>query len=57
MKRRWPDIDWRGIAGFRNVAVHAYLGVDLEQVWTVVERDLSSLERTVHEMLESLETR
>jgi len=55
MKDQWPETDWRGIAGFRNVAVHGYLGVDLEQVWTIVERDLRPLERAVHEMLESLE--
>lgn len=57
MKHRWPETDWRGIVGFRNVAVHGYLGVDLEQVWTIVERDLPPLERTVHGMLQSLETR
>jgi uncharacterized protein with HEPN domain len=39
------------------MAVHAYLGVDMEQVWIIVERDLPPLGRTVHEMLESLETR
>lgn len=31
-KQRHPDIDWRGIAGFRNVVVHDYLGLDLSLV-------------------------
>ncbi len=35
-----PDIDWKGIAGFRNVLVHDYLGVNLERVWNVVEQEL-----------------
>jgi uncharacterized protein with HEPN domain len=23
-------VDWKGLAGFRNVLVHDYLGIDLE---------------------------
>jgi uncharacterized protein with HEPN domain len=32
LKARHSDVDWRGIAAFRNVLVHGYLGVDLQQV-------------------------
>ena len=31
-----PQIPWRKLAGFRNVIVHGYLGVDLAAVWLVV---------------------
>lgn len=40
-------MDWRGIVGFRNVLVHDYLGVDLNRVWRVVERDLPELEQQI----------
>jgi uncharacterized protein with HEPN domain len=36
LKSRYPAIPWRQIAGFRNVAVHAYLGIDLDLVWQAV---------------------
>jgi uncharacterized protein with HEPN domain len=26
------SVDWKGLAGFRNVLVHDYLGIDLEYV-------------------------
>ena len=28
-----PDIDWRGMAGFRDVLIHQYFGIDLVNVW------------------------
>ena len=27
-----PEVDWHAIAAFRNVAVHDYLGIDLNQI-------------------------
>jgi uncharacterized protein with HEPN domain len=42
-----PDVDWRAIAGFRNVLVHNYLGIDLDQVWAVVQRDVPVLKSVV----------
>ena len=29
LKTGHPEVDWRGILGFRNVLVHDYLAVDL----------------------------
>ena len=37
IKATEPQIPWRELAGFRNVIVHGYLGVDLGAVWLVVE--------------------
>jgi len=46
-----PDVDWRGIAAFRHVAVHDYLGIDLKQIWDIVERDLPELKQHIEAML------
>lgn len=45
-----PAIAWRQIAGFRNVLVHDYLGVDLEAVWSIVRDDLPALASAVDRM-------
>lgn len=50
-----PDVAWRAIAGFRNVVVHDYLGIDLEAIWSVVERDLPGLAAAVDRMLRAIE--
>ena len=44
-KARHPHVDWRALAGFRNVLVHEYLGVDIDRVWQIVERNLPELKR------------
>jgi uncharacterized protein with HEPN domain len=48
-----PDIEWPRIAGFRNVLVHNYLGIDLEQVWQIVQRDVPVLKEAARAMLET----
>jgi uncharacterized protein with HEPN domain len=36
VKDRHAEIPWKRIAGFRNVATHGYLSIDLDLVWASV---------------------
>ena len=49
-----PAVPWRELAGFRNIVVHAYLGLDMAVVWSIVERDLPPLSDAVQRMLSRL---
>jgi uncharacterized protein with HEPN domain len=55
IKATEPQIPWRELAGFRNVIVHGYLGVDLGAVWLVVEQDLPALTEAVNRMAKRLD--
>ena len=44
IKDAHQEIPWKNIAGFRNILVHDYLGVDLDMIWSVIEIELPSLE-------------
>jgi len=33
-----PDLPWRAMAGMRDVLIHAYDQVDLEEVWLAYQR-------------------
>ena len=52
-KETHPAINWRGIAGFRNVLVHEYLGINLMRVWEIVRRDLPHLLEQIDACLDS----
>jgi uncharacterized protein with HEPN domain len=43
LKASEPQVPWRDLAGFRNILVHGYLGIDLQAVWSVIEQDLPAL--------------
>lgn len=38
-----PEVPWRSIAGFRNMMVHGYLGIDLDVIWQVISKNLVPL--------------
>lgn len=51
IKASQPHIPWRQISAFRNVVVHNYLGLDIDQVWAIIERDIPPLKHAVQAML------
>jgi uncharacterized protein with HEPN domain len=50
-KARRPEINWKALAGFRNVLVHDYLGIDLTQVYRIVEKDAPQLKEACEALL------
>ena len=55
VKTAHPEVGWRGIARFRNVVVHGYLGIDLARIWDIVQNDLPNLKRSTRLILTELD--
>ena len=51
LKARCPEIEWHRIAAFRNVLVHDYLGIDVERIWEIMQRDVPELKLAILAML------
>lgn len=55
VRERHPGTSWRAAIAMRNILVHEYFGVDLEQVWDAVSRSLPRLKRDVEGILRGME--
>lgn len=49
---KYPGIPWRAIASMRNIIVHAYFQVDLDEVWNAIHNDLPPLKKQIDQVLE-----
>lgn len=54
-RRTHAKIPWRLMAGFRDVLIHAYEGVDLQRVWRIVRHDLPVVKEAIEKILPPLE--
>ena len=54
-KNKFPEIDWKGIKGFRNIIVHEYFGISVKMVWAVVVKELPKLKIISKKIIEELE--
>jgi len=47
VRRKYPKIAWKEIAGLRDVLIHGYFGVRPERIWKLVEHDLPDLKTQI----------
>jgi len=51
LKDRHPEVPWPQIVALRNILVHEYFGLNLQQVWMMTQKDLAELEKEVGQIL------
>lgn len=46
-RRRLPEVPWRDMARFRDLAIHLYGKVLADEVWVIVAKDLLPIRRAI----------
>ena len=49
------EIEWRELVAFRNILVHDYLGINLDLVWELIDRELAPLKQQFETGLRGLD--
>lgn len=57
VRDRHPNVQWRRIAGLRDVLIHNYMGVDLSAVWEITQRRLPEFKQSILAIIQELEQR
>ena len=50
-RRRLASLDWKSICGMRDVLIHDYIGVDLDEVWNVASARIPELQAVLEQFL------
>ena len=52
---RYPEVNWRGVKGVRDVISHQYFNIDAEEIYYICEHDLTLLRTTVSKMISHIQ--
>ncbi len=55
VRQQYPDIPWRMIIATRNRLIHAYLGIDDDTVWSIIQDNIPELLEQLREVKGSKE--
>ncbi|MEM2131034.1 MAG: DUF86 domain-containing protein [Candidatus Woesearchaeota archaeon] len=47
IKEKNKNIEWKKIAGLRDVLIHEYAGIDLDIVWEIIKEKMPSFKKDI----------
>ena len=55
IKREYPKIPWKFMAGLRDKVIHGYFAINYEIVWDVIQHKLPELEPEIRSLCDAIE--
>ncbi|MBI5700234.1 DUF86 domain-containing protein [Candidatus Saganbacteria bacterium] len=47
IKKKHKDVEWKKIAGLRDILIHAYFGIDFDILWDILQNKLPGLKQAL----------
>jgi len=51
---QYPEVNWRGVKGVRDVISHQYFNIDAEEIFYICSHDLELLRHTVRKIIQDI---
>ena len=51
---QYPEVNWRGVKGVRDVISHQYFNIDAEEIFYICNHDLELLRSTVRKIIQDI---
>ena len=48
IRKEYNDIEWRKIAGLRDILIHHYFGINLPIIWDIVTRKIPPFSQDIY---------
>jgi len=53
IRKEYPSIPWKQIAGLRDIVIHEYFGVSISRIWSVLINDIENLKQAIISLKET----
>jgi len=50
-REKYPKVEWKEVAGTRDVLIHIYFDIDQDLVWKIVKYDVPTLKKQIKEII------
>lgn len=51
IQEKYSEVKWYEVIGMRNLIIHEYFGVDLEEIWNTIVNDIPTFKVTIMKMI------
>lgn len=55
IKRKYPDVEWKKLAGLRNILAHEYFGVDKDVLLDIIVNKVPELKKEISGIIKQVQ--